>query len=310
MRVFHLFTYKDIPVGVHPFFLLLIFVLSIGAPYPVIFALCAVCAVLFHEFGHALVARKYHLGPQIILHGMGGVTMHALPASAKQDFRITFAGPLAGLVIGGLFFAVAVLFGSQLLVIHPYLFLFVQYMGYINLAWGFFNLLPVQPMDGSKVLIYLLSKFMRPKRVMMTSSVISMVLAASLLIYFLIQGNIFMILIGGYLCVISYTMIREAFSGDHQLEGGRIPKASLEAERAYERGLVAARDHDWKSLETYGHQMKKNANDSDQMARAYEFLTIACTNMGRYEEALVYSKDAKQSDSVKQAVLRCRTMLK
>ena len=129
MRVFHLFTYKGIPVGVHPLFLALIFILSVGSPYPVIFALSAVCAVLFHEFGHALVARKYHLNPQIILHGMGGVTMHALPASAKQDFQITFAGPLAGLVIGGLFWAITTLLGGYILPLHPlapYLYIFLQ----------------------------------------------------------------------------------------------------------------------------------------------------------------------------------------
>lgn len=308
MNAFHLFTFKGIPVAFHPFFLLLILILSYGADHPIIFGICAILGVLFHEFGHAFVAQHYRLDPQILLHGMGGITMHARPASAKQDFRITFAGPLAGLVIGGALCLLMYFVGSQILVFNGYLFVFLRYLGWVNLAWGIFNLLPIRPMDGSKVLTHILSKFFKPKRVLQISAVISILFAVAVLVYSILSKSFFMILISAYLLFISYTMIREAFMSK-SLGGFQMPKASLAAESAYERGLVAAREHDWNALETFGHQMKKNAIDEDQTARAYEFLTIACTNMGKYEEALSYSKHAKQSDAVKQAVNRCISML-
>ncbi len=308
MNAFYLFSFKGIPVSFHPMFLLLIFILSIGAESPIIFGICAILGVLFHEFGHALVAQHYCLAPQILLHGMGGITMHARAASAKQDFRITFAGPLAGLIIGGPLCLLTNFWSSQILMISGYLFVFLKYLGWVNLAWGIFNLLPVRPMDGSKVLTYILSKFFKPKRVLQISAIISMVFAIAILGYSLFANSFFMILISAYLMYISFTMLREAFGGK-ALGGIQMPRASIAAESAYERGLVAAREHDWNSLETYGHQMKKNATDEDQIQRAYEFLTIACTNMGKYDEALDYSKHAKQSDAVRQAVTRCHSML-
>ncbi|MBO4351151.1 MAG: M50 family metallopeptidase [Proteobacteria bacterium] len=308
MNAIYLFSFKGIPVSFHPMFLLLIVILSINADSPIIFGICAILGVLFHEFGHALVAQHYRLDPQILLHGMGGITMHARSANAKQDFRITFAGPLAGLIIGGALCLLMYFCGAQILALNGYLFIFLRYLGWVNLAWGIFNLLPVRPMDGSKVLTYCLGKFLKPKRVLQVSSIISILFALAILAYSCLSKSIFMIIISAYLIYISFTMLKEAFSSK-ALGGFPMPKASLAAESAYERGLVAAREHDWSSLETYGHQMKKNATDDDQTQRAYEFLTIACTNMGKYEEALDYSKHAKQSDAVKQAVTRCYSML-
>ena len=57
-----------------------------------------------------------------------------------------------------------------------------------------------------------------------------------------------------------------------------------------------------------GHQMKLAADGRDQIARAYELLTIACTNLGKYDEALEYAPRAKQTDAVKQATARCKSL--
>ena len=54
--------------------------------------------------------------------------------------------------------------------------------------------------------------------------------------------------------------------------------------------------------------MKLAADGRDQIARAYELLTIACTNLGKYDEALEYAPRAKQTDAVKQATARCKSL--
>ena len=110
MQGFHLFTFKGIPVSVQPMFFLLLLILTfnmgdIGSM--IVFAICACISLLCHEFGHALVARHYGLKPAITLNGFGGVTTRALSANPKQDFRITFMGPLTNLILAGIFFGIS-----------------------------------------------------------------------------------------------------------------------------------------------------------------------------------------------------------
>src|SRR5580658_9638026 len=62
-------------------------------------------SVLFHELGHALVARRYGYRPWIELYGMGGLThLERLEDTANpawtSDLAIAIAGPLFGLALG------------------------------------------------------------------------------------------------------------------------------------------------------------------------------------------------------------------
>ncbi|MBS7379932.1 MAG: hypothetical protein KIG72_01520, partial [Bradymonadales bacterium] len=106
MQGIHLFTIKGIPVSFQPMFILLILILSVGMNNPFIFGACATLGVLIHEFGHALTAKHFHLNPEVTLCGLGGLTTHARPNSPKQDFLITLAGPMAGLVVAGVIFGI------------------------------------------------------------------------------------------------------------------------------------------------------------------------------------------------------------
>lgn len=315
MQGIHLFTFKGIPVAFHPSFLLLIFILSINMgslASCVTFGICAVFGVLFHEFGHALVARHYHLEPTIILQGLGGITNHAKSASPKQDFLITLAGPMAGLIIGGIFYGLIVLAGyvpsfDILLIQFPLIGMMIQYTAAINLIWGIFNLIPIIPMDGSKVLNFIFRKFTGPVKAGKISAITSVVLLTLVLVWSLIARNVWMIILSFFFILINYSAVKSVFMGPRSDAG--LKQASLAAEKAYERGLLAAREHDWKSLEIYGNQMKRDACDPDQLGRAYEFLTIAATNQCKYEDALKYSENARKSDAVKQAIARCKAHL-
>ena len=312
MQGIHLFTIKGIPVSFQPMFILLILILSVGMNNPFIFGACATLGVLIHEFGHALTAKHFHLNPEVTLCGLGGLTTHARPNSPKQDFLITLAGPMAGLVVAGVIFGILFLVNllgfAPLLDKYQLLKIFLSYTMYINLIWGIFNLLPVRPMDGSKVFTHLLAKITKPERAVQIISIFSFVLAVGMIIYFALGRNMFMIIISIYFAFINFNDFMKAIRGSGNDATERMKHIGIQAEALYEKGLVAARAHDWRKLEMLGHQMKLAADGRDQIARAYELLTIACTNLGKYDEALEYAPRAKQTDAVKQATARCKSL--
>ena len=111
---------------------------------------------LAHELGHACAARwlgyeaggiNVGTGPGIMLRK---VTFRALPIQASVQIlgepigwhasAIALAGPLASLILGG----TLLLLGAAPGLFHGLL----QGIGGLNLAIGFFNLLPVPPLDG------------------------------------------------------------------------------------------------------------------------------------------------------------------
>lgn len=314
MQGIHLFTFRGIPVSFQPMFIVLILILSLGLDNPVIFGICAILGVLFHEFGHALTARHYGLSPDITLCGWGGITSHARPATAKQDFFITLAGPMAGIVIAGVIYAFLFalrLFNLEAAILQiPVLPQFLVYTMYINFFWGVFNLLPVRPMDGSKVFTHILAKFASQSRAERIIAVFSFVLAVLMVAYFAWTRNTFMIFISIYFAFINFDGFAEALRGTGNAAQKRMKRIGIQAEALYEKGLVAARAHDWRKLEMLGHQMKLAAEGSDQIARAYELLAIACTNLGKYGEALEYVPRARQTDAIKQAAARCAALTK
>ncbi len=109
-------------------------------------------SIIAHELSHSLVARKFGLPIKgITLFIFGGVAeMNEEPPSAKSEFFMAIAGPLASIAIGILFFAFNFVTNTALFAkpIHGV----VSYLGFINLILAGFNLLPAFPLDGGRVL--------------------------------------------------------------------------------------------------------------------------------------------------------------
>lgn len=109
-------------------------------------------SVLFHELSHSLVAIRRGLPVGgITLFVFGGVSeMDAEPPTPKAELLIAGAGPLSSFLLGALFFALGAAlaaFGGP----RPALVI-TQYLAFINVLLGAFNLVPGFPLDGGRLL--------------------------------------------------------------------------------------------------------------------------------------------------------------
>ena len=147
-----------IDVFVHPTFLIVLLpgVLGGGDAIPLILALFG--CVLLHEYGHALMARRFGIGTlDITLYPIGGVArLMRIPRAPGAEFLIAIAGPLVNFAI----VAVLAAFGFLSLSAEGLSLSQSSFLGQLailNLGLGLFNLIPAFPMDGGRVLRALLS---------------------------------------------------------------------------------------------------------------------------------------------------------
>lgn len=200
-----------------------------------LFVAAGMVTLLAHEFGHALVGRRVGAGPaRISIAGLGGVTEHAsLPPTREGYFAMVAAGPLASLALG---LAVGLLFGisignpaaglaSAILMplpgfipvpdvfyaaireglathaLHP--MLLQSYFIFMSICfwWTVFNLFPVFPLDGGKLLGTLLRSDFKACRV-------GLVFSAFLILLAVLSGSIFNMMITGWIAYINYQYYR------------------------------------------------------------------------------------------------------
>ena len=167
-----------------------------------LFVLTLFACVVFHEFGHALTARRYGIKTlDIILSPIGGVArLNRMPEKPIQEFWVAIAGPLVNLAIILLlllfyFFTVSsekfnLLFDIPQLLIYPETNVFllnldefdkfvIGLMG-INAVLAIFNLLPAFPLDGGRILRALLSIKIGRLKATRVSAYIGQILAVAL----------------------------------------------------------------------------------------------------------------------------------
>lgn len=153
-------------------------------------SLTAFFIVLFHEYAHTIVAlifgyqvKKIHLYP---FGAFVDITDYGLHPN-WQDFLVAISGPLSYFVLAW----IGSLFG-HFMGEHIY-----QYYTKINIAVCLFNLLPIWPLDGSKLLLVILSYFMDYLVALKYILVISFLSFFGLVIH---QPSVNYILVYSYLC--------------------------------------------------------------------------------------------------------------
>ena len=156
------FRCLGIPVRVEPFFWLTLAILgamstsrSIPDNSPMamlliaLFVLAGFISVLVHELGHALTARHFGAQVSIVLQAFGGYARYTTAGiTRKQNIAITAAGPVLQILLGGVVLGLARLMPP----LQPAAAMFLIWLIAISFIWAIFNLLPVLPLDGGRIL--------------------------------------------------------------------------------------------------------------------------------------------------------------
>lgn len=116
-----------------------------------------VCVVL-HELGHSFTALHYGIGVRrILLMPIGGMAeFDSIPRQPRRELLITLAGPAVNFLLAGLLWLAlpaetgtdAAETATTTLTLAEFGLILMRW----NLGMGLFNLLPVFPMDGGRIL--------------------------------------------------------------------------------------------------------------------------------------------------------------
>jgi Zn-dependent protease len=186
-----------------------------------------VCVIL-HELGHSLTARRYGINvPRIMLLPIGGMAeFDRIPRKPSQELLITVAGPAVNFGIAAV---LALAFGLP-----PGWPLHAEYadsavglthfLFHWNMLMGAFNLVPVFPMDGGRILRALLARKLPYLRATWWAVMVGRVLAVGFIGWALYTNQVML--------AVLFTFILFAGNNEYQVALRR------EQEEAYWRELA------------------------------------------------------------------------
>jgi Zn-dependent protease len=126
-----------------------------GAAWSTALIVAIFTCVVLHELGHSLTARRFGVGVRrILLMPIGGMAeFDSIPRQPRSELLITAAGPAVNYVLAALLFVLLdSASGLPDNAIPASVSEFVWCLFYWNLTMGIFNLAPVFPMDGGRIL--------------------------------------------------------------------------------------------------------------------------------------------------------------
>jgi len=240
------FRVFGVPVRIHPWFWIVAVILGLGGSGPadplqtLVWVAVMFVSILVHEMGHAFRQRRFGGHPRVTLYGLGGLAAcDDCDRSPRSQVLISLAGPAAGFLLAA---AVVLLvrvsgrqigfvpagkevdwesLGIQSAVIQP-MILFRAYFEpfaselanhvvadllQINILWGLINLLPIYPLDGGRVARELFT-LSQPRRGIVQSLWLSIVVAGSMAAFGLLRGSIFTAFMFGYLAYANYQTLQ------------------------------------------------------------------------------------------------------
>lgn len=172
-----LFNYKGTPVYFKIWFLLLLLWI------PPTFVLSIFISILLHEIGHAFMAKKYGYRVDNIQIGLlvGQANMNIDSIDDRHMISIVGAGPWVNLVLTSLSIFAYAVFPCQ----------FFNSMYIVNLFLLIFNIIPIFPLDGGRILrsILILKTKDRSKSIRI-SACVSLILSIALLFYYMLSFSV------------------------------------------------------------------------------------------------------------------------
>ena len=200
------FRVAGVPVTVSPSIVLILGFLGFTIPDTTasrvaIVIVLGLASILVHELGHAAAARLYGGTPTVRLEGLGGATDPGFTTVPGRGSLIVLAlaGPGAGLLVG-LVILGAVVVSSYDVSYDGSLVSFTVIMAlWMNIGWSLFNLVPVLPLDGGRLLTELLpgDRIVRTRRAHLVSVVIGGIGAVLLIMNDFIFGGFIVGMLAG-----------------------------------------------------------------------------------------------------------------
>lgn len=165
----------DIKITVSPLTLLMFVVfIGLGMTYELA---CSLCAVILHELSHAEVAKRLGYSfNRIKLMPYGAALCGDENMSAVHEIVIALAGPIFNIVLAVLM--------SAIWWLYPNSYAFTVAFAKCNVYIGLFNLLPVYPLDGGRVLLAWLKSKTTRSRAYKISRIIAFVVGLSAIVLF------------------------------------------------------------------------------------------------------------------------------
>ena len=168
--------------------------------------------VLLHEFGHALACRSVGgTANQIILWPLGGVAYVDPPQRPGATLWSIAAGPLVNvallpILIGAVYFGNASGWQNSM----PDVYHFLGSVLFINSALLAFNILPIYPLDGGKILWALLWFFLGRARSLFAATILGFVGIAGYLYFALRSGSTWLVIMSIYLVMNCWSSFKYA----------------------------------------------------------------------------------------------------
>lgn len=206
---YRLGTWAGISVFVHWTFVVMMagffvfFMVKAGSVLAALSALALVAAafgcVILHEYGHALMARRFNIPTlDITMYPIGGVArLKGMPEKPREEFLIAIAGPAVNVAIAIILYILNNAQGRPMglfQVLGPHTSVLGMLM-WINIAMAGFNMLPAFPMDGGRVLRALLSSRIGHARGTQIAGIVGMGMAVLFGVIGLINLNFVLVFI-------------------------------------------------------------------------------------------------------------------
>ncbi|MTH99652.1 MULTISPECIES: site-2 protease family protein [Alphaproteobacteria] len=169
-----------------------------------LFVLALFACVVAHEFGHALMARRYGIRtPDITLLPIGGLArLERMPEKPMQEVLVALAGPAVNIVI----WVVLLILGARMQIetltqIDSAQSDLLSRLAYVNLFLAVFNMIPAFPMDGGRVFRALLCLKMDRVKATRVAALGGQMVAVGLGFLGLTSGNPILVLIAVFVFI-------------------------------------------------------------------------------------------------------------
>ncbi|HEX6086412.1 MAG TPA: M50 family metallopeptidase [Thermoanaerobaculia bacterium] len=189
-------------------FLVLLFVVlnyraEQGIHYALLWIPILFLSVLIHELAHAAMIGAFGFGSsQIVLTGMGGVTINRRRAKAWQDLFISLAGPVSS--FGLYFLCLWIMQTLPIAQTDRMLAALLPAMAWANRVWGLFNLIPVPPLDGGHAVREFFRTFLNERTAFIISIWIAIIGGSAIAVLLLIGRSFFVALYIGWFVYMAF----------------------------------------------------------------------------------------------------------